>query len=143
MTYDLDIFMVDCLDRTTAGDVTRDGTVNPVDLKTRVTGRLHLRLANVGQMSDVKSSKLSEYLPFIYAPVLSIVFYVSCLVLYFHCEMSFSFVLTINIYSLMYVQICLQCRHGYDLTAVRCVVVRNGIGRSAEEGCGEPGQLSS
>ena len=44
-----------------AGDVTRDGAVNPVDLKTRLTGRLHLRLANIGHMSDLKSSKLSNY----------------------------------------------------------------------------------
>jgi len=61
VTHDLDIFIVDCLDRVCAGDVTRDGVVNPVDLKTRVTGRLHLRLANVGQMSDLKSSKLRNY----------------------------------------------------------------------------------
>ena len=60
VTYDLDIFIVDCLDRVCAGDVTRDGVVNPVDLKTRLTGRLHLRLANIGHMSDLKSSKLSE-----------------------------------------------------------------------------------
>jgi len=62
VTYDLDIFMVDCLDRVCAGDVTRDGAVNPVDVKTRITGRLHLRLANIGQMSDLKSSKLSKYI---------------------------------------------------------------------------------
>jgi len=51
--------MVDCLDRVCAGDVTHDGAVNPVDVKTRVTGRLHLRLANIGHMSDLKTSKLS------------------------------------------------------------------------------------
>ena len=61
VTYDLDIFIVNCLNRVCAGDVTRDGTVNPVDMKTRLTGRLHLRLANVGQMSDLKLSKLSKY----------------------------------------------------------------------------------
>jgi len=60
VTHDLDIFIVDCLDRVCAGDVTRDGVVNPVDLKTRLTGRLHLRLANIGHMSDLKSSKLSK-----------------------------------------------------------------------------------
>jgi len=64
VTHDLDIFIVDCLDRVCAGDVTRDGVVNPVDLKTRITGRLHLRLANIGHMSDLKSSKLSEYYMF-------------------------------------------------------------------------------
>jgi len=61
VTHDLDIFVVDCMDRACAGDVTRDGAVNHVDVKMRVTGRLHLRLANVGQMSDLKSSKLSNY----------------------------------------------------------------------------------
>jgi len=66
VTYDLDIFIVDCLDRACAGDVTRDGVVNPVDLKTRLTGRLHLRLANIGRMSDLKSSKLSKYVYFNY-----------------------------------------------------------------------------
>jgi len=61
VTHDLDIFIVDCLSRACAGDVTRDGAVNPVDVKTRLTGRLHLRLANIGQMSDLKLSKRSEY----------------------------------------------------------------------------------
>jgi len=63
VTHDLDIFIVDCLNRVAAGDVMRDGAVNPVDLKTRLTGRLHLRLANIGQMSDLKQSKLSKYVP--------------------------------------------------------------------------------
>ena len=75
VTYDLDIFAVDCLDRACAGDVTRDGAVNHVDVKTRVTGRLHLRLANIGQMSDLKSSKLSKF---------------SCFVL-MHCFLQFFF----------------------------------------------------
>jgi len=61
VTHDLDIFIVDCLSRACAGDVTRDGVVNPVDVKTRLAGRLHLRLANIGQMSDLKLSKRSEY----------------------------------------------------------------------------------
>jgi len=58
--YDLNIFLVDCLDQVCAGDMTHDGAANHVDVKTRVTGRLHLRMANIGQMSDLKSSKLSK-----------------------------------------------------------------------------------
>lgn len=64
LMYDLDIFMIDCLSRVCAGDVMRDGTVNSVDVKTRLTGRLHLRLANIGQMSDLKLCKWSKYVCF-------------------------------------------------------------------------------
>jgi hypothetical protein len=62
VTYELDVFATDYFEQDGAmptGDVTRDGSVQSVEIKTTVTGRLHLRLGNVGQISDVKLQNFS------------------------------------------------------------------------------------
>lgn len=46
----------------TAGDLTKDGSVRPVDVNTILKGRLHLRMANVGHQSETKLSKSTGWL---------------------------------------------------------------------------------
>ena len=51
VSYELDVMFTEYVEHESlipAGDVTRDGSVRPVDVSTMLKGRLHLRLANVG-----------------------------------------------------------------------------------------------
>jgi hypothetical protein len=67
VTQELDLFSCDYFERDDAvgalpvGDATRDGAVQSVEVRTMVSGRLHLRLGNVGQLPDVKLNQMSTY----------------------------------------------------------------------------------
>jgi nephrocystin-4 len=68
VTHELDIFLTDSLDEVSGGgplsggNLTRDGATYPVNLRPIVTGRLHLRLGNVGRMSELKLSQLKTFI---------------------------------------------------------------------------------
>ena len=60
VTYELDIMATEYIEHEAAipaGDVTQDGRILPVDVRTVRKGRLHLRLANVGHPVDNKLAK--------------------------------------------------------------------------------------
>lgn len=60
VTYELDVMATEYIEHEStipAGDLTQDGRVLPVDVRTVRKGRLHLRLANVGHPADNKFSK--------------------------------------------------------------------------------------
>ena len=57
VTYELDVVYTEYVEHETAiqaGDMTRDGSVRPIDVNTVLKGRLHLRMANVGHPADPK-----------------------------------------------------------------------------------------
>ena len=60
VTYELDVISTEYIEHENtvmAGDLTRDGSVRPVDVSTLLKGRLHLRMANVGHQADAGFSK--------------------------------------------------------------------------------------
>ena len=60
MTYELDVISTEYIEHENtvlAGDLSRDGSVRPVDVSTLLKGRLHLRMANVGHQADMGFSK--------------------------------------------------------------------------------------
>jgi len=66
VTHELDIFSNDYFERSDSnslavGDPTRDGVVQSVEVKVSVSGRLHLRLGNVGQVMNTKQQLFSMY----------------------------------------------------------------------------------
>ena len=57
VTYELDVVFTEYVEHEStmpAGDVTRDGSVRPIDVNSMLRGRLHLRMANVGHPADPK-----------------------------------------------------------------------------------------
>ncbi|XP_064610999.1 nephrocystin-4-like isoform X2 [Liolophura sinensis] len=59
-TYELDVMLMEYEDDLTSnmtGDLHRGGSVRPVGVNTLVKGRLHLRMANVGHLPDMKAIK--------------------------------------------------------------------------------------
>lgn len=64
-TYELDVVLMEYEDDLTSnmtGDLHRGGSVRPVGVNTLVKGRLHLRMANVGHLPDMKATKQGKYL---------------------------------------------------------------------------------
>ena len=59
VTYELDVMSTEYIEHELlpSGDLTRDGSVRPVDVSTVLKGRLHLRMANIGYPADSKLTR--------------------------------------------------------------------------------------
>ena len=58
VSYELDVISSEHAEsegNISAGDMTHNGAIRPVDMKTYMRGRLHLRLANIGYPSERKN----------------------------------------------------------------------------------------